>query len=311
MPAHAVGNGWFNTHYQWTAHRAEANVDAGFQFAYLYQIIGNANMILANIDDAEGDPQMKEMIKGQALCYRAFAHFYAVQMYATRYDWAGNNTQLGIPLRLEPSAEAIARSSVEDVYSSINGDLDNAIQLLTGNSKVPTHKSHFSAKTAHGLKARVAMAQGQWALAVQHAKQARQGVTLATAGQLMDGFHTASNPEWIWASVQQDDQTSYFYGFFAYMSFNFNSSYIRTGPRKINALLYESMAENDIRRGWWTEDSVATRAANMALVNANFTLPKYGIQKWLVRGSRAQASSSASDLVHMRASEMYLIEAEA
>ncbi len=312
--AHAAGNGWFNSSYQWADHRNEANTDNAYQYAYLYQIIGNANLVLDYIDDVpdENKPDYKKIIKAEALCYRAFAHFWAVQMYAKRYDWAGNNSQLGVPLMTTFTTEPQPRSTVEEVYTQINKDLDSAIVHFTGNGQVSGLKSHFNLNVANGLKARVALTQGKWLDASKYAKEARKGKVLADARQLQDGFYTISNPEWIWASHQQQDQTTYFYSFFAYNSMNFGSSYIKTGPRKINAELYESMDPNDIRRNWWHSKETAQLNTAYPNLKANsFTLVKYGIYKFRVNGTNTMASSSVGDLVHMRTSEMYLIEAEA
>jgi hypothetical protein len=315
MVMHDVGGGWFQGFSNWTSHLNDANADLPYLYTYLYQMIGNANMILAHIDEIEvltTEEARRDMIKGQALAYRAWGLYQAVQFFADRYVNGGANTHPGVPMPLKPTYVPIARSTVAEVYTQINSDLDNAITLLTGNSAVPTHKSHFRSNTVHGLKARVALTQGNWAIASEHAEKAYTGRSLATAEQLLDGFYQVSNPDWIWASEHIADQPTHFFSFFAFLSLNFNSSQIRTGPRKISAALYNMMDTDDARRDWWLDlDTAAMRARFPNLHSDGFALPRYGIYKWRTHGLETSTGTSNSDLVHMRASEMYLIKAEA
>jgi hypothetical protein len=55
------------------------------------------------------------------------------------------------------------------VYGFINSDLDNATVLLSGS--VRSNKSNINQEVAKGIKARVALTQGKWALAAQMASK--------------------------------------------------------------------------------------------------------------------------------------------
>src|SRR5205085_12157208 len=70
-----AGNGWFNATYQWTAHRNVNGTTDYYMYSFFYQIIGNANQIINNIDKAVGPDSEKKWIKGQAETYRAFCYF--------------------------------------------------------------------------------------------------------------------------------------------------------------------------------------------------------------------------------------------
>ncbi|HSO77123.1 MAG TPA: RagB/SusD family nutrient uptake outer membrane protein, partial [Bacteroidales bacterium] len=172
------GNGWYNTTYQWSAHRSEtASVDY-FPWRMYYRIIANANMIINNIDNATGAQTEKDLVKGQALVYRAWGHFNLVQLYGKRYVAGTANSQLGVPIMLTNNFEGQARNTVEEVYEQVITDLDEAIVLLTGYNR--PNKSHMNVAVAKGVKARVALTMQDWPTAVTLAAEARTGMSLMT-----------------------------------------------------------------------------------------------------------------------------------
>jgi len=305
---HTTGNGWFIAQHRWTAHINDNSWETFLAWRFYYQIIANANMIIRYIDDANGPPSDKQNIKGQALAYRAWSYFYLVQIYAKRYDWNSKpNNQMGVPLVLEPTTEGLPRESVEAVYAQINADLDEAIQLLEGKSPpagTATPKSHISADIARGIKARVNMAQGNWSVAAQLASQVRQGKPLMSHAQLLDGFSNKDNPEFLWVSHVVEDQTTYFYSFFAYMSYNFSSTNIRQNPKKISLKLYDMIPDTDVRKQQFAATPAIARAAQP---DTRFAVAAQHSLKFRAAGP----SDSRGDLCHMRVAEMYLIEAEA
>lgn len=307
---HTTGNGWFIAHHRWTAHRNDNSWETFLSWRFYYQIIGNANMIINFVDAAEGPAADKENIKGQALAYRAWAYHQLVQTYAKRYDWTAiPNNQLGVPLVLEPTTEGLPRETVENVYTQINADLTQAITLLEGKtppvaSSAGSFKSHITVDIARGIKARVALSQGDWPTAAQLANQARQGKPLMTPALLLGGFSDKGNPEFMWVSHVQEDQTTYFYSFFAYMSWNFSSTNIRQNPKKISLALYNLISETDIRKGQFAATAEEARQRQPA---TTFAVAAQQSFKFAAVG----AADSRGDLCHMRTAELYLIEAEA
>lgn len=301
------GNGWFVAYSRWLRHNDETNGDVRFVWRFYYAIIGNANMIIANIDNAEGPKSDKDEIKGQALAYRAWAHWNLVQLFAQRFEAGGANTQLGVPIVTEPITEGGPRNTVAEVYTQVNTDIDAAIALLKTSRAA---KSHINVNVARGIKARVAMTQGNYTVAAQQAKLAREGFPLMSQAQILEGFNNVDNPEWIWGSKQQDDQQTFFASFFAYLSLNFSSTNIRSNPKAINRLLYDQISSTDARKRLWDPN-----AANATLRDpfidqmtaSNFTKRNYMNRKFIAQGQ----ASSVGDVPYMRAAEMYLIEAEA
>lgn len=299
----AVGNGWYNNEYKWLSHRNENSGLVSYSYRFYYGLLVNVNLILKNIDAASGPVSEKNYIKGNALAYRAFCHFNLVQLFGKRYDKAGPNNQLGVPLMLTPTSEPQARETVENIYKQINADLDAAVPLLTGTRP---NKSHFNVNVVRGLKARVALTQQNWALAATEAAAARAGFTLMSNAQYLDGFseNYNANPEWMWGIDHIDDQSGFFGAYHSYMSCNYNSTNIRTNPKSINKLIYDVLPATDVRTKCWDK----TGSVN-AIVPAGGIKRPYMTQKFRLLGN--PSTTSQGDVPYMRAAEMYLIEAEA
>lgn len=309
-------NAQFRTEADWTRHRQPSNQYPTHIYEFLYKIIANANMVIDNIDHAEGTQQERDYIKGQATFYRGFAHFSAVQLYGERYNPAGNNTQDGIVLRLESSTDPKARSSVEESYAAINTDLDEAIRLLANVSFERSTKMHINVHVARAIKARVLLTQGKWLEAAEMAK-----LVVNNSGAKMDnsGFDykqgrgvDASNKEWIWAKIAQPAiETATLFNFYSYIS-NTNISYNKNTPRAIYNLLYEKITNTDIRKQLWVEN---VRNHPGLVLPPGGNSYKWMSQKFIVDFPDSKSASYngaiiTADLAYIRLPEMYLIMAE-
>ncbi len=294
---------WHVGETRWTAHRSDVNTMAQFPYELYYRIIGNANIGIANIDKAVGPVSDRNSLKGEALALRAFGYFNLVQLYGKRYEArAKPNTQLGVPLVLEPTTEGKARNTVEEVYAQINKDLADAALLL---SSARLNKSHINLNVVRGLQARVALVQQDWANAAKFAAEARSGYLPMNATQYLDGFQDIDNSVWMWGFDHLEDQTEYFGGYHSYISCNYNSTVIRTYPKVINNLLYKQIPASDVRSKMWVE----TPTAANSIVPPGGVRPKFLNQKFRLPGT--PSTSAMGDVPYMRAAEMYLIEAEA
>jgi hypothetical protein len=258
-------------------------------------------VIINGIDKTVGLPADKNNILGQALAYRGWAYFNLVQLYGKRFVKGAANDGLGVPLVLTNTTEPQGRATVAEVYTQINKDLNTAAGILTNTRP---DKSNLNLSVVLGIQARVALTQQEWATAASKAAAARAGYTLmSTAAQFADGSSTWTNPEWMWGSSQIDDQTEYFTAFLAYVSYNFNSTNIRTNPKLISRSLYNTMDANDLRRALWV---VAPTTSN-TVVPPGGGRTAYMNQKFKAKSD----ANSVGDMPYMRAAEMFLIEAEA
>ncbi len=299
---------WHRTHLTWDINtNPSSSYNLGIWRTY-YQFILNANMILENLEANFGDSQdpMAEHIRGECLAIRAWSHFQLVQYYAKRYASGGSNSQPGVPYRESSEATEMARHSVEEVYTFINRDLDEALTLLQGYK--PNDINHYTEKVIHGLKARVALTQHRYPEAAASAVKAievaeSEGHSLMTVSQLMHGFADISldTKEAMYAALTKNDQTVYFYSFYAYMSWNFNSGSIRTGIKCISQSTYDLMSDTDLRREWWDPTGEADVPAT------SYNKRPYQNRKFTARST----ADAVGDVAFMRISEMYLIAAEA
>lgn len=304
-------NTWMQAAYLgWQANMNDQTAYNNRYWQIYYQWILNANKILLGLESVNNTNQaLFDQIKGEALCIRGWAHFNLVQLYGKRYDatLAGANVQDGIPYRETPEATPQARNSVEEVYEKINRDLDEASTLLAG-IKV-SGVNHYSEMVAWGIKSRIALAMQNYTLA---ATAAAKSIELAEANghalmsgntQLNSGFAsiTTDAKEAMYAAQTPDDKTVYFYSYYAYMSWNFNSSAIRQGVKCINADTYNTLSETDYRRNWFDPSGEA------GVPSASYTPNTYQNRKFTARSS----ANPVGDVAFMRLAEIYLNQAEA
>jgi hypothetical protein len=300
-----VANTWLLSEYRWLTHANPTAASNLYQYGFYYAIIDNANMIINNIDNATGPDADKAAIKAQGLTYRGWAYFQLVQMFGKRYVAGQPNSDMGVPLVLESTIEPKARNTVSEVYAQIDTDLNEAITLFGTAGYTRPNKSHFNVNVAKGIKARVALTKQDWAIAEQFAKEAKQGFPLMSPEQYTQGFNSYENPEWIWSSRIIQPETNFFYSFFAYMSNNYNASVIRQTPKTMFSVLYSKIPSTDIRKTLY--DSTGRDVVNFPLPLSTFVRAPYHQKKFRV----ADLGSSIGDVPYMRASELYLIEAEA
>lgn len=240
-----------------TYHTSKTSVYLYYPWFYYYKLIGNANVIIANIDNAEGtnkadaNQTMREraFIKAQALTFRAYAFSQLVQLYSYRWSDSNNGATDGIVLRTDESHGDIALSTLAESYQQIYADLDEAIALFQ-KSGMDRKKNEFykpNLNVAYAVYARAALNREDWANAAKYAALARTGVSLMTNDQYADGMHTANN-EWIWGVYEAEDQSLGYFAFFAYQGSNSSSSVCRTYPCAISRELIDQIPATDVRR---------------------------------------------------------------
>lgn len=296
----STATGWYNSVVRWQDQSLETSTYTAYGYQFYYSMINNANLIINKGTEATGSKDLVNASIGEAYAYRAFSNYMLVQLYGIRYDAGKNNDQLGIVLRTDfPDRAPKARATVEDTYKLINEDLDKAIGLLAKQGSA--HKSHFNVKNVQGLKARVALTQGNWKLAAENAVLAKGSTKLMDAETYKKGFNSVGVDEWMWGSEVRADQGSKFTLFGAYMARNANTSNVKGAPKAMNKLLFDKFPSSDVRTQLVDPSGKHT---SLGLSTKDYKFFPYTSQKFLRVGD-------VMDVVYMRASEMYLIEAEA
>jgi len=144
--------------------------DAMSAYQGMYAVINRSNWIIEKVAELEDElfstPTRRTEIIGEAKTLRALAHFYVLRLWGEFYDISSG---FGIDVRTTParSAEAFARKTVAETYAAIIRDLDDAI------ATAPDLRAKFFANKnfAKGLKARILLYQGEYAVAAALAKE--------------------------------------------------------------------------------------------------------------------------------------------
>lgn len=336
------GVGWHAGASKWTSHTNPSSNNVSWTWFQYYHIIGSVNNI---INAAEGmadnldnnDLKVLNNVLGQAYAYRAWAHHRLVCLYAKNPQYTDANSELGVPIMLKTASPFVgqARESVAAVYAQCETDIKAAIAYLSDVKS--SGNSHINVKVANGIAARIALTKGDFSTAATYANAARQGYSLMGETDYKSGFNSALNKEWMWAGTVLADQTTYYRSWFYYVAMNFNGSFDRGTPRLINKTLFNQISTTDYRRDLfldkmpnttvkWTGNTIdpnydpnyPTKGAYDAAIvayNDEYFNSKKSFKKHPYQAAKFLQENAATiepeDILYMRVSEMYLIEAEA
>lgn len=320
--------GWANT-INGKYHENSTSTYTVYPWYYYYKLIGNANAIVLNIDNATGNEADKQFIKAQGLTFRAYSYLMLSQLYCKRWMDSNNGASRGLPLRLDLSTGSLEVSTLGDVYSRIYKDLDEAIELYTASGKDRDKGDNYSPNlnVAYAVYARAALTREDWTNAAKYAALAREGYPLMSNEEYVDGGFNTPNSEWIWSCYSSTEQTLYYYAFFAYQGSNSNAGAARNYPAAISKELIDKIPDTDIRKQMYLVPSASESgqfSTSDGKVTGKSALEKrtrseYGEKLYSTSllfaymQFKFQASALPGDghINNFRSSEMYLTEAEA
>ncbi|MDR1783984.1 MAG: RagB/SusD family nutrient uptake outer membrane protein [Dysgonamonadaceae bacterium] len=297
-----------------------------YPWYYYYRIVGDANSVILNIDDAEGPDNEKQFIKAQALTLRSYAFMMLAQFYGNRWQDSDNGATKAIVLRLEPTIGEQDLSTLAETYNQIYADLDEAIKLFTASKLKRNENFSPDINVAYAVYARAAIDKQDYSKASEMAKKAREGYPLMSVADYKAGFCNPTS-EWIWSSYGGTEETLYYYSFHAYMAYNSNASAVRSYPKCISKYLYNQIPTSDIRKGFWL-DPTGHGSYTASTGKAGSTLDAYArnyvkencapyaleanatVYAYMQYKIACFANPGVAHLNHFRSSEMYLIEAE-
>ena len=330
---------------RWISHNLETSTTTEQLWYQRYHIIASTNAIINKAADGSipEDEKFKEIL-GQAHAYRAYAYHSLVQHYAKGYLIGTPSSDPGVPLLFASEAPFTSepRSSVQAIYDQCMMDVNTAISYFEGASARPTGtaaaKSQLNIDVAYGLKARIALNSGDWRAAADAAAMARQDYPIMGESDYYSGFNTTTLPEVIWGSNVVGTETTYFRSYFYLMCNTFNGSQVRNNPKIMDKRLYAQIPDTDYRQGLFLKDAPNsnTSASNGEGGWDNNTNPLYTTEEEFDAAikaikdeygltssfnthpymhfkmkNKAPGSIDPDDIILMRSSEMYLIEAEA
>lgn len=221
-----------------------------YAWYYYYNIIGQANTILAKIDDSAATDSEKAFIKGAALTFRAYGYQKLLQYYAKRWVDSGNGASDGVPLRIDESTGDLPASSQADVYAQIYEDCETAIALF--NSTTVTREQGDvwipNVNVAHAVYARAALTKQDYSKALSEAKLAGEGFPLVKGSAYNDGFCTP-NSEWIFGSFGDETENQWYWTYGTMFSCNgYYASASSNGGGGINTELTDKITDNNDAR---------------------------------------------------------------
>lgn len=247
---------WSAEQMKWETMTNERWTGNNMVWGYCYNLIGQANNILSGIDNAEGDEGVKELVKAQALTFRAHGYIKLLQLFAPRWEDSNNGEAYCMPLRLEPGNGDIALSKMNDVLDQVYDDLTTAIGLYQSCGTTRKNGWEPDIDVARGLFARVALIKHDWAKAQTMAHDARQAHPVMSAQDYLNGF-TYVNSDFMW---HQDSEPSDTYYWAWGVNYSCNGNHIETwgiGGGSINIDLYKQLDENDMRTlAFFTPDKI-------------------------------------------------------
>lgn len=247
---------------------------------YGYNLISQANKILAVIDNVPGNEEAKNFVKAQTLTMRAHGYIRLMQVYGPRYEDRGTNGDvLCLILRKEPGTNPMPLSTYAECIDFIYNDLDEAISLYqSAPSQRRTIGYEPDINVAQGLYSRIALLNHDWAKASAMAAAARTPYPIMSPADYKKGFADPTS-EWIW----YNDMDPTWIGYNAWgSSYSCNGYYATaynfSGAGCISIYLYDQIYNrhnDDVRcELFWTPDK-ANKYYDFGFKREDFWNPEY------------------------------------
>lgn len=206
-----------------------------WQMAMTYVL--HANMVLSQIDGfTDASKGERDWARAQMLALRSMGYLRLMQTYGVRWQDSQNGEAYCAPLELTFPALDTPLSKMKQIRDRCYADLDEAINLLQGNSVQRMESLEVDALTAKGIKMRFAMLCEDWAKARDLSKEILDAKPLTTNEEIKSGFFAPAD-SWIWSG------SNYRYNYSDYQDF-FN-----TTPVYQNMLYYCSTQSYDAVNG--------------------------------------------------------------
>ena len=230
--------------------RNNTSYDA-YPWYYYYTLVGQANTIIARIDNADGDEAMKQFEKASALTFRAYAFEKLLHYYAPRWQDSNNGSAKGICLRIDESTGELPQSTMAECYTQIYKDLDEAISLFQQSGKNRASKEIWIANenVAHAVYARAALSKQDYQTALTHAPLARKGFPLMSNADYYAGFCKPTS-EWIFGSYGDAQENMWYWSYGTQYACNgYYGNNTANGAGSIDLEVTNQIPDNDARKG--------------------------------------------------------------
>ncbi len=302
----------------------DANISR--MWSQMYQIVSNANAIIANEENIKKNATTLEQeeaaqLVGEAYSVRALVYFDLVKFFARPLKFTTDGSHLGVPLVIKPIINITdvvypARNTAAEVYTQIDKDITQALIRLPATGNVLSSgtvnstflKIRLNKFSTLALKARIAVYKEDWTTAAEAANEviASGKYSLYSFGSMLQDFRTQSSAESLFEVANNTNDNpgtdSYAYlcsqmGYGEMLGTNLNMNRKSTGTT-LTAFraLYETYSATDIRRNF-----IALGNRNSLGGETAVPLPvKY-----------VNISTYMENIKVLRFAEMYLVRGEA
>ncbi|MGE0078981.1 MAG: RagB/SusD family nutrient uptake outer membrane protein [Bacteroidales bacterium] len=166
-------------------------------YSNLYEIIRQSNNVIDAVDSHNYNEELlAKRYKGEALFFRAIAHFDLCRVFAQPYSYTSMGTHRGVVLMTSTMEvfTQVAPSKVYEVYDQVIEDLQNADTLLQSNSRTSGIKQAWvSSDAARALLARIFLYKKDWNNAIKYATLViKQSYSLVPNSNLVDSWESTS-----------------------------------------------------------------------------------------------------------------------
>lgn len=296
----------FSSHYAFSAMYGKGGTNT-LSWLIIYRVINNMNIILRGIDQipnviTETQIKDRERIRAQAYALRGYMYLHLASVYSLAIDKDPDGvcgpiyTEDDKPLVNNPA------SSVSQIYQRAILDFENALAMLPA-SYSSTDKWRMTKPAILGLLSRTCLYAREWEKAKIHS-DALLAINdyLMTEAEYKSGFNDINNKEWLLAHPQSATQNDVSYQF-NYLDVTSSASYYFS----FNADPYfkDLFNDGDYRKSMinWKPDPGISIADIKDLDKEVVVWMRYAKFKF--------KENKIADIVLMRTSEIYLINAEA
>ena len=220
--------------YIWSDTKDFYGGEQNYDWQATYTIVLNANVVLDGLNTISVNSQNLNTYnnaKGSALFYRSLCFYTLAQEFCKPYNSLTSNNDLGLPLRTSANINiALSRSSVQQTYDQLIGDLLTAVPLL------PVSQSHItrpSKAAAYGLLSRVYLSQNNYGKALLYADS-----SLQINNKLMDFNNLSASAAF--PISRFNNETLFYYDLGEWLAF-------RQTRLIVDSNLYKSYNGNDLR----------------------------------------------------------------
>ena len=285
---------WWTYESQWhPTISSKTGYQSSYYWAMFYEVINDVNTKMAGIAESTLGDAAKAAAIAELKAIRAYSYFNLARAFQFSYVHAGENAPC-VPLYTEPTSSETKgndRASMKEVFTQILADLDEAVSTLTDDR---ADIFRINKRVALLWRANVNLEMGNWTAAAADAKAARAGYTLMSKSVYQStGFNSIKDAgtEWIWGFPIQADQAMGYASLFSHIDiFRKQAGYKNFF---INETFVANFSETDMRN---------------VFVDISASYPSWG--KWGAKKFQDNADACGDYGMH-RASEMYLVEAEA